>query len=401
MVGGSAPMGKAEKVQTKVYDHITVFLCVPLRTAVVMIGVSSVFLGFCLLVDRVGTEDSLRQYVGGYTMRSRTVIGLVDFLGLFWGLLGIAGAWQLRSSYIKLFMGYQAVRLLAWIWMYFADLPLLWNCELWTKDVTKAAGLYSWNDVMFNVSVEDKCPSERFDFLLRSIPTLLFALYCMAVTQWMLADMEDELAYLFKVPMGATSGAFYTRSLASKSLREQMHEEAEKATMAAEAKRRVQEEDFMKRVGFEMEKQPIPGFAPPPPLAPPPLPQFGTGAQPAAPVWDGWPLGAQSVPAGFVPPQFGSAPPTPAGPVSLSVPAGFFRPAADDGMQSRMPYQESFPYGPFALPGPGQQPGLQPPPQGSFPYGPFALPGAGQGPGQLPPGSLLGGPPSQWVREVV
>merc|ERR1719198_2576176 len=66
--------------------------------------------------------------------------------------------------------------------------------------------------------------SERSGFIFYSVCTLLFHLYCTLVTQWFLEDMEEEPKYLLKNPT-SVSGAFYTKSLASKSLRESMDRE--------------------------------------------------------------------------------------------------------------------------------------------------------------------------------
>eukprot|EP00932_Pfiesteria_piscicida_P005372 SRR837773.1528.p1 GENE.SRR837773.1528~~SRR837773.1528.p1 ORF type:complete len:275 (+),score=48.99 SRR837773.1528:114-827(+) len=223
--GGAATNSSKSKVQPQVYDHATAFLCVPLRTAVICIGASSLYLGLSLFFDRVGTEESLRPFIGGYARKSRSVIGVIDLLGLFWGPLGMAGAWNHNAGHIKLFLSFQAARLLVWLWMFFTDLPLLWACELWTKDVAKAQKLYSWNPVLFNIAVQSGCQSERTWFLLCSLPTFLFAIYCAGVTQRLLAEMEDEPPYLFKMPLGTTTGAFYTRSWASQSIHEQMKEQ--------------------------------------------------------------------------------------------------------------------------------------------------------------------------------
>lgn len=307
-MGGPKGESKVLPTQQRVYDHATVFLCVPLRTAVICIGLSSLLLGIALMFDRVGTEESLRPYIGGYARRSRTVIGLLDVLGIFVGPLGIAGAWNHHSGHIKLFLGYQVVRLAAWGWMYYVDIPQLWTCELWTTNVVAAEQKYSWNPIMFNIAIASRCQSERMWFFSCSVLTFLFAVSCVAATQRLLAEMEDEPPYLYKVPFGTTNGAFYTRSWASQSIHEQLKEQVEKEAKLAEVQSHLQHAQFAKHVGMTPEAVSRSGLGPQ--LGPEPV-------DPAMPAQPGWDL-----------PHFGVGPP-PA--FAESAPAGFFKAAAGAG----------------------------------------------------------------------
>mmetsp|Transcript_98735 Transcript_98735/g.205806 ORF Transcript_98735/g.205806 Transcript_98735/m.205806 type:complete len:321 (+) Transcript_98735:90-1052(+) len=237
------------EVQPKIYDHATAFFCIPLRTSVLLIGFSSFLLGFAILVDRVETEANLRQYIGGYTRTSRSVIGFLDFLGLFFGLLGMIGALNLRANQVQLFLGFQAARLAAWFWMYYHDLQALWKCELWGTDVNKAAKLFGWNSILFDIAVESGCQSERQWFLMLSLPTLLFSVYCTLVTQKALADLEEEPAFLFKAPLGVVNGASYSRSLASASIHTQMRTEATSVEKAKDYAKEKEDESLLEAWG--------------------------------------------------------------------------------------------------------------------------------------------------------
>lgn len=218
----------------KIYDHEVVCCCFPLRTAVALIGANIFIVAVALFFDRAGTEEYLRHWVGGYARKTRVVIGLLDSLGIVFGPLAIVGAVQLTGNYLRLVLGFQVVRLVAQFFALYIDVPLLWKCEMWGSDVKSAADMYGWNEVMFEIAVESRCPQERVSFLFYCIPSLLFSVYCVTVTQKLWAEIEDEPAYLFNTPLSATTGAFLTRSLASESLQQYLKEDAERPRQPVE-----------------------------------------------------------------------------------------------------------------------------------------------------------------------
>lgn len=91
---------------------------------------------------------------------------------------------------------------------------------------------YGWNEVIFNVALNNKCPEERSAFLTYSFPCFLFWCYCTSVTQQLLAEIETEPRHLLK---DVVSGAFYTRSLASESMKRHMEEQEARRQQEKEA----------------------------------------------------------------------------------------------------------------------------------------------------------------------
>jgi len=196
-------------------DYKTVCCCVPLRTAVFLNAVSCI-ISCCLIFLSRSFISQKTIFEGGYCIQSRIVNITIQCCGLLWGTMGAIGAVMLKTSYIKYFFYYQVVGLVAWIMMYFTDLPLLWQCELWRTDLPKAMKLYGSNPTMFDIAMKRQCSQERILFGFFSGIALIFYAYLVRCTYQLYAELETQPRFLLHVPKCQPSGAFYTWSLASR-----------------------------------------------------------------------------------------------------------------------------------------------------------------------------------------
>merc|ERR1740129_4558 len=103
---------------------------------------------------------------------------------------------------------------------------------------------------MFDIAVGNNCQEERADFVIYAFLAFLFFLYCTTVTQKLLAEIEEEPRHLLK---GVVSGAYYTRSLATQSIANQIRGEQAAALLFGE--------------GADPQAEETPNFGAPPPLA--------------------------------------------------------------------------------------------------------------------------------------
>jgi len=237
-----------EKYAYRIDDGGTACFCFPLRTAVAIGGLATTLVAIAMLVDRSGAEASLRPFVGGYKAQSRAFVNVVEVLGIFWGPVGIVGAVGLKTSLVKLYLGFQIVRLVVWAAIYCIDLSAFSRCNQWTRNVDEMTRTYGWNEIMFNVALHDRCDEERLIFVVCSVVALLVYLSFTRATQQLLAGMEEEPRYLLRVTGGSVNGAFYTQSLASKSIQTKMRQQddtrrGEVATSSRQASQMAQAQD--------------------------------------------------------------------------------------------------------------------------------------------------------------
>jgi len=202
-------------INRRVLDHPTVCFCFPIRSAVFVSALLTVVFALVLLASRQVVEAGLRVFTGGYELQSRVIVDLLEISGVVWGAVGMVGVLYLRTSYVRTFFYYQVLRLVGWFLMYTADVPLLWNCELWNTDIKAATAQHGWNDLMFGIAVLNRCQHERTLFVTCSTIGFFVFLYFTMATQWLLSDLDDEPRYLLRVPQDRPDGAFYASSLAS------------------------------------------------------------------------------------------------------------------------------------------------------------------------------------------
>jgi len=218
-----------QPVNARVTQHSTICFCLPLRTAVFVNALGTVVLSILLFFFREVMDDGMRVFTGGYSLQGRVAVDLIEISGCLWGVIGIIGAVYLKTSYVRIYMYYQVARLFAWGVMYLTDVPLLWACELWMTDLELAAKLYGWNHIMYNLAVNSRCQEERFLFTTLSTLCLIFFVQLTWASQKLLNDLEEEPKYLLTLPKNTPNGAFYTQSLASRSLLAQQKEQRDRA----------------------------------------------------------------------------------------------------------------------------------------------------------------------------
>jgi hypothetical protein len=139
------------------------------------------------------------------------MIGLIEYLGCAFGVVGIVGAWRQRADFVGIFKYYQVFRVIAWFIMLCIDVPMMMECELWTQDIDRALHAHGWNPVMYRIALTGNCFSNRLVFFVASISAFVWFVYLAYVTHKYHTELEDEPRYLLKVPHMAVSGAFFCK----------------------------------------------------------------------------------------------------------------------------------------------------------------------------------------------
>lgn len=190
----------------------TMCLCFPLRLGVLFAAaltfLSSVF--YCL--DRGHWNYVFRHLTGGYTLASQFVVGAAEVTGVPFGLLGILGAWYAKDDYIASFNLWQMFRILAWLVMYWFDIPTLRECDAWVNNVQQMTEQHGWNALMYQIAVAGNCPGERTRFFVFSFLTLVVFMYLVSATARYHTFMTSLPKHLLRIPKDLTSGAFYAHS---------------------------------------------------------------------------------------------------------------------------------------------------------------------------------------------
>jgi len=157
-------------------------------------------------------EDSMRMFGGGYVLFSRVVIRFIEVTGVFWGVMGVLGAWNMKEGYLEVYNMYQMVRCLAWIGMYVTDLPILMDCEMWLVDLNGAMKKYGWNPIVYKIALAGNCATERTCFIFFSSLGLIFFVYLTWVNQRLQNIISQENKYLIRLRATETSPAFFQNS---------------------------------------------------------------------------------------------------------------------------------------------------------------------------------------------
>lgn len=189
-------------------DEDSMCCCVPLRTAIFITALGHAILSWALIFARQFVHSEIRIFTGGYSMWSRTIIDVVDVAGAFFCPLGVVGALHLKASYLKAYQYYLILHIPAAMVMYFTDIPLLWNCDLWRTNTQQAIEKYGWNAVVYDLAMSSRCGEERFSFVVKNGLAMLFFLYIVAGTQRFLKELEDEPPYVMRLPKDTPNGAF-------------------------------------------------------------------------------------------------------------------------------------------------------------------------------------------------
>mmetsp|Transcript_115182 Transcript_115182/g.325452 ORF Transcript_115182/g.325452 Transcript_115182/m.325452 type:complete len:268 (+) Transcript_115182:138-941(+) len=187
----------------------TMCLCVPLRLGVLLVATFTFIISFFYVADRAYFSVVYRPYTGGFTDSSKLVVGIFDFTGLLFGVVGIIGAWYCKQDYIAWFNYWQIGRLVSYLVVYWIDVPLLQTCEYWVNDIDRMTKEHGWNQTMYDIALAATCPSTRTNFFIRSVLTLLALMYVIWGTYKYSEFMSLGPKHLLRVPKDLAPGAFY------------------------------------------------------------------------------------------------------------------------------------------------------------------------------------------------
>lgn len=191
----------------------TMCVCVPLRLGVLLVSTATFLYSCAYFVNTSAWTTALRQYVGGYALASSLAVSFMEVTGLIFGVLGILGAYFCRPKYIEVYNWWQLARILAMLFMYYIDVPLIMNCEMWASDVQGATDKYKWNQYLYSVAINGHCTVERSNFFIRSSILFVILMYTTWATSRYYTYMTRLPKHLIQVPKDLTSGAFYAHSL--------------------------------------------------------------------------------------------------------------------------------------------------------------------------------------------
>lgn len=170
----------------------TCCLCIPLRLGVFLNCFATVFVSISMLVFKSQMDDALRVFGGGYVVKSAVIIGFIEITGCMWGVLGLLGVYHEKLKFVRTYNYYQMVRIAAWVMMYYTDLPVLLNCEMWITNIDGALKKYGWNETMYRIAYSGGCFYERIAFIVFSTLGFIFFSYLTWVNQRYQDQLQDS-----------------------------------------------------------------------------------------------------------------------------------------------------------------------------------------------------------------
>lgn len=197
-------------------DDESMFCCIPLRTGVFLNAFLTIYCSVMMVLFKQYMEDTMRPFSGGYALQSRVIIRFIEVSGILWGIIGVLGTLFNKVHYVTIYNYYQMVRVTSWLCMYWTDVPLMWDCEMWRTDINGAIQRFGWNPVMYTISMGGTCHQERQKFLVFSTLFLFLFIYLMTKNQALQDHMGEEPRYLLRVPKQTPAGEFFTESMAQR-----------------------------------------------------------------------------------------------------------------------------------------------------------------------------------------
>mmetsp|Transcript_130454 Transcript_130454/g.417393 ORF Transcript_130454/g.417393 Transcript_130454/m.417393 type:complete len:178 (+) Transcript_130454:391-924(+) len=143
--------------------------------------------------------------------------GTVEVTGAAFGLLGVLGAWHCKPSYIQWFNGWQMMRMAAWLFMYYVDIPLVLHCEGWVDAVEAMTQKYGWNDILYQVAMSGHCSNDRNKFFVQSTLTFMVFSYIVLATSRYQDVLSRVPKHLLRVPKDLSTGIYYAHSMGERS----------------------------------------------------------------------------------------------------------------------------------------------------------------------------------------
>jgi len=206
-----------EKASSEV-EADTACCCIPLRTAVFLAACESLCAALLLIL-----LPSAR--LGGYDMKGRVLLGIILILGGLWGIFGIIGTAYLNGKYVGYYMYFQMAHVAAFMFVTWRDIPLLYDCEMWKTHLDEAIGEYGWNPQLYGIAIRNECQVVRFTSITWSVLNLAYLLYLLNVIMRLVNELNDEPKFLLKVRKDHPSGAFYSKSLGTRTgMKEQQNQ---------------------------------------------------------------------------------------------------------------------------------------------------------------------------------
>lgn len=187
----------------------------PLRLGIFITAVCTVIWCICMVFFPKFQEEVI-IFTGGYCLKSRLALGFVNFTGIFFGLCGALGTWYCRRTYVLTFNLWQLIRIIAFGYVYYVDIPLLNQCEYWVNDVDAMIKKYDWNDLMYKLAMNAVCGQERIRFWIGSVFFFLVYIYITWKTHEYCEQVGRQPKHLLRIPKDLTSGAWYAHSLGEK-----------------------------------------------------------------------------------------------------------------------------------------------------------------------------------------
>lgn len=190
----------------------TACCCVPLRTAVFVISLFSTISAVMAFFFPRFVSDSDQRFSGGYAVQSRVIVGALQVLGLFFGPVGMLGAMDLNVNLLNTYNYFQIIRMCGMVFMFYTDVPLLTDCNIWRTDINEAIRRHGWNPAMYNVAMGNACLQVQMDFILGVCTSMVMYAYLISLTRRLIWDTEKTPRYLLSMPRPSPNGAFLSHS---------------------------------------------------------------------------------------------------------------------------------------------------------------------------------------------
>lgn len=208
-------MDTAERVQeaTSLIRWKTCCLCIPIRLGVLLVSICVVLATAYYLYNP--TTHPCRHWLGGYTSLTQLIVGLTQGSGLFFGLVGAVGAYRNKKDFVTAFLMWQLAVLASQIFVFYKDVVALMPCETWVNDIADMTQGGKWNQIMFDIAMSAKCPSERQDYFVLSTLFKLLFLYVVYFTSSYLDSLNSVPKHLLSIHKDPAPGVFYADSRAA------------------------------------------------------------------------------------------------------------------------------------------------------------------------------------------